>query len=112
MYTFSVNIEIEDVDSLEEAYIKLNKIMHQEIPAHQVSWESTDECFDEDGNEIDAETLQDARMKGFARINTDDYDFPHETNDRGMWCKECGNNIDYGPSRNQHDSKCRFFRHS
>ena len=110
-YQFTINIDV-DANNLLDAYKQLDKIMHQEVKACNVSWESSDEAYDHEGEVIDPETLQEARMKAFKEIREKDYyEFPSETTDGGDYCLLCENHIDYGPEgRKDHDIMCKYFR--
>ena len=58
-----VSIDIEDVESLDEAYSHLYDFM--KCSPKNIDWESTDEGYDEDGQELDPQDIQLARMKKF-----------------------------------------------
>ena len=45
---FVILIDVESND-IKEGYKELDKIMHNEIKPNKISWESTDEAFDNDG---------------------------------------------------------------
>jgi hypothetical protein len=105
---FVVAIDV-DEDDLTKAYIELNKIMHQEVRACDVAWESTDEAFGPDGEHVNPDDLQSARMEGIDLIRNDYYGFPQKTTSYGNVCLECGAVINYGP-RSEHDEECKYYR--
>ena len=60
MYRFVICVDVEEQE-LPAAYAKLYDAMKQ-ISSPQLEWESTDEAYGEDGQEIDPIVLQNARM--------------------------------------------------
>ena len=58
-YRFVVCIDIENADSLEEAYRILRDKMGE---AFENNWESTDEAYDENGDEIPVDELTEMRV--------------------------------------------------
>jgi hypothetical protein len=64
---FVVCIDIEE-DDVAKAYTELYRFMHNQVPAHKIGWESTDEVFGEDGELMNQNDIQEAREKGFAQI--------------------------------------------
>lgn len=68
MYRFVVCIDIE-AGNLEGAYSRLCAAMGKVEVSTQgsIQWESTDEAYDPDGFEVDADKLSDARMAVLGR---------------------------------------------
>jgi hypothetical protein len=63
MYRIIIALDIE-ASSTEEAYAKAYETMKQ-VDTESFQWESTDEWFDEDGELIPPDAVQDIRMKVF-----------------------------------------------
>ena len=105
---FIIAIDVEG-DTLVEAYKNLDKVMHQEVPAREVSWETTDDVFDEDGELENHGVVQDAIMQAFKEIRTGSHDFPDKNTDHGNVCLECDALINYGP-RSSHEDTCKYYR--
>jgi hypothetical protein len=68
-YRFIIAVDI-DADDLKSAYGKLYHFMGQRGPGvgwdrKDLDWESTDENYDDDGEEIDPDVMQKARMEVF-----------------------------------------------
>jgi hypothetical protein len=74
-YRFVICVDIE-ADDLHLAYAKLYDFMGRNSPVgwnrKDLDWESTDENYDHDGDEIDPDVMQAARMEVFADRNPDD----------------------------------------
>jgi hypothetical protein len=72
-YRFIIAVDVE-ADDLHLAYSKLYRFMGvKEAPVginrSDIDWESTDENYDEFGDEIDPDVMQNARMRVFAEEN-------------------------------------------
>jgi len=59
MIRFVICVDV-DEDNLKAAYLKLATELSK-IPS--IEWESSDEAYDDDGEEIDPDILQDIRMR-------------------------------------------------
>ena len=57
-YRFVILVDVEDADSLGDAYQKLHAGMSKVFPG---DWESTDEAFDPDGEPVDPDDLSNVR---------------------------------------------------
>lgn len=70
-YRFVICVDV-DADSLEMAYSKLTDFMAPTARAasDDINWESSDESYDDDGDPIDPDVMQTARMKVSADGNT------------------------------------------
>lgn len=68
MYRFVICVDLE-ASSLEDAYSRLCAAMGKVEVSTQgsIQWESTDEAYDPDGFEVDADKLSDARMAVLGR---------------------------------------------
>ena len=64
---FLVCIDTEG-ETLADAYIHLYKIMNQKFPASHISWESSDEAYDEEGDLLSCYQVQEARFAGLAKM--------------------------------------------
>ena len=68
-YRFVICVDV-DADDLKSAYGKLFRFMGVKqapvgINRSDIDWESTDENYDDDGEEIDPDVMQAARMEVF-----------------------------------------------
>lgn len=63
-YRFIIAIDVDDVTDLKEAYRKLYRKMRL-VDSVDCSWESTDEAYNDNADEIPEGTLQEARMAMF-----------------------------------------------
>ena len=61
-FRFVICVDVE-ADGLKEAYRSLYK--HMGLLPEDMEWESTDEWYDEDGEQGDPDVLQDVRMTVF-----------------------------------------------
>lgn len=71
-YRLVICLDVE-ADSLEQAYERVYTTMGT-VDREDFQWESTDEAYDPDGGEVDAEEMQQARMAVFRRLNPEDFE--------------------------------------
>lgn len=68
-YRLVICLDVE-ADSLESAYEKVYRTMGG-VDCREFQWESTDEAYDEDGNQVEEEEMQRVRHTVFARLNSE-----------------------------------------
>lgn len=65
-YRITIALDVEAA-SLDEAYLRVYRKMAT-VDIQDFSWESTDEWFDNDGEQVDKDVVQETRLRVFSAL--------------------------------------------